>query len=71
MVERDDGLTPLEQLQAFADWEVKHHPGPRGARHIAQWAVQEIERLMAENAALRGGAMRVDGPDAWGSDALR
>ena len=45
-------LGPLTQLQAFADFESKHRPGKSGQTHIAQWAVEEIERLMAENASL-------------------
>ena len=36
------GLSPMEQLLAFVDWEAKHNPGKR---HIAAWAADEIERL--------------------------
>lgn len=46
-------LSPLVQLQAFADWEAKHNPPPEGEKHIAQWAVEEIERLMEQNAILQ------------------
>lgn len=38
-------LSPLEQLQAFADWEDKHRPGTDGSKHISRWAYDEIIRL--------------------------
>ena len=41
-------IPPLTQLQAFADFETKERPDPKGRKHVAQWAVEEIERLMKE-----------------------
>ena len=41
-------IPPLTQLEAFADFEAKHRPDPNGRKHVAQWAVEEIERLMRE-----------------------
>jgi hypothetical protein len=49
----NEDIGPLTQLQAYADWEDENRPDPEGRKHIARWAVEEIERLMAENLALR------------------
>lgn len=38
-------MTPLEQLRAFVEWERTHNPDKR---HIAAWALDEIERRQAE-----------------------
>lgn len=58
---RDSTLPPMTQLVAFCDWERKHNPPPPGGQHIAEWAVEEIERLQRvkydyedQNNALRG-----------------
>ena len=48
----EHGLTRMEQLLAFCDWEEKHNPVP-GKTHIARWAADEIERLTAERDDLR------------------
>jgi hypothetical protein len=39
------GLSRMEQLLAFCDWERKHNPHPDEKPHIAEWAAAEIERL--------------------------
>ena len=51
-------LPPLTQLQAFADWEKEHNPDPSDRKHVAQWAVEQIESLLAENARLRAALSR-------------
>lgn len=58
-------LTPMEQLLAFCDWQRKHEPPPAGQKHIAEWAAEEIERLLAKNETLRAFARDVmaAGPD--------
>ena len=48
----EHGLTRMEQLLAFCDWEENHNPVP-GKTHIARWAADEIERLTAERDAWR------------------
>lgn len=37
-------MSPLEQLRAFVSGEREHNPGKT---HIAQWALETIERLQA------------------------
>jgi len=37
------GLSKLEQLLAFCDFESKHRTPPKGKKHIALWAYEEIE----------------------------
>ena len=61
------GLTKMEQLLAFCDWERAHNPHPDGAPHIAEWAAKEIERFSealaasrAENARLRRRRNEID-----------
>ena len=39
------GLSRMEQLIAFCDWERKHRPHPEEKVHIAEWAASEIERV--------------------------
>lgn len=59
----------LMQLQAYADVEARDRPGKPGQIHITQWAVDEIERIMGENAALRAALIDwldcADSPDEW------
>lgn len=35
---------PLEMLTAFVDWEKQHGSRP-GKKHVAEWALEEIDRL--------------------------
>ena len=37
-------VSPMEQLIGFVEWERKHNPGKK---HVAEWALAEIERLHA------------------------
>lgn len=39
-----EALPPMEQLIGFVEWERKHNPGKK---HVADWALAEIERLSA------------------------
>lgn len=54
-------VPPLTQLQAFADFEAKERPDPDGRKHVAQWAVEEIERLMKEVQDLKAQLDRCEG----------
>lgn len=38
-------ISNMEQLLAFCDWEREHNPHPKGNKHVAQWAAEEIARL--------------------------
>lgn len=38
------GMDRMEQLRAFVEWEKKQNPTKK---HIAEWALSEIERLNA------------------------
>jgi hypothetical protein len=48
------GLSPMEQLIGFVEWERKHNPPPPGQIHIAEWALREIERLRTAELAGEG-----------------
>jgi len=45
--------TRIDQLNKFADWEVKRAPENESRTHIAHWAVRRLVELLEENRALK------------------
>lgn len=57
----DQNLSPMEQLIGFVEWERKHNPG---TKHIAEWALAEIERLQHAQPPLDRAALTITGAQA-------
>lgn len=43
-----NGLTKMEQLLAYYDWQIQLEPPPKGKHHILEWAIHEMERLYVQ-----------------------
>ena len=44
----DSNLTPLEQFNAYTEYEKKHNPPPPGKIHICEWALNKLYEYAGE-----------------------